>query len=90
MTKIDLLWKFVVHPTAVLPLCVLYGRSLTVGLSAVSFLLFKTKKDAAAIPNAASRPIRNGSKNMRQITFKEHSESRIVLQKATGNIGIKH
>ena len=37
----------------------MYGRSHSllevVGLSAVSFLLYKTKKDAAAIPNAASR-----------------------------------
>ena len=31
------------------------GRSLAVGLSDLSFLPFKTKKDAAAIPNAASR-----------------------------------
>ena len=35
--------------------CIDWGVSLRVGLSAISFLLFKTKKDAAAIPNAASR-----------------------------------
>lgn len=84
--------------TAVLPLCVLYGRSHSLrcacpkwsGSPLDLFCLFRTKKDAAAIPNAASKLISRWSKNIRQTSFKEHNETRTVLQIVTANTGIKH
>ena len=50
--------------------CIDWGVSLRVGLSAISFLLFKTKKDAAAIPNAASRlPYSKKVKQLPSVVF---------------------
>ena len=46
------------------------GVPLRVGLSTVSFLLYKTKKDAAAIPNAASRlPYSKKVKQLLSVVF---------------------